>query len=386
VARESAAFSRVQQCAAAAQGRDGVCAGFSVLVRLAGKDRKRRSRAWQDQVGGNMRKLILAAASVAALALAGPAPAAEPIVIKFSHVVAPDTPKGQAALKFKELAEKYTNGRVKVEVYPNSQLYKDKDELEALQLGAVQMLAPSNSKFGPIGIKQFEVFDLPYILPDLKSVRKVTDGPLGARLLKQLDDKGMTGLAYWDNGFKQMSANKKLVSPADYKGLKFRIQSSKVLEAQFRALGAVPRVMAFSEVYQALKTGAVDGEENTWSNIYTQKMDEVQKYITNTNHGYIGYVVVVNKKFWDGLPADIRGECTQAMKEATAFGNSRSAKDNEDALEEIKKSGKSEIITLTPEQDAAMRKALEPVYKEVASRVGQPLIDEFIKETRSTTN
>jgi C4-dicarboxylate-binding protein DctP len=334
-----------------------------------------------------MRTLILAAASVVALVVAGPASAQSPIVIKFSHVVASDTPKGKAADKFKELAEKYTNGKVKVEVYPNSTLYKDKEELEALQLGAVQMLAPSNSKFGPIGIKEFEVFDLPYILPDLKTLRKVTDGPLGGRLLKLLDSKGMTGLAYWDNGFKQMSANKKLIAPADYKGLKFRIQSSKVLEAQFRTLGAIPQVMAFSEVYQALQTGVVDGQENTWSNIYTQKMHEVQKYITTTNHGYIGYVVVVNKKFWDGLPADIRDELSKAMKESTEFGNGQSARENDDALEAIKKTGKSEIITLTPEQDEAMRKAMMPVYKEVASRVGQPLIDEFLKETgRSPMN
>src|SRR6201995_4109296 len=338
--------------------------------------------------GGNMRKFIMAAASLAALALHGPASATgSPIVIKFSHVVASDTPKGKAADKFKELAEKYTDGKVKVEVYPNSTLYKDKEELEALQHGAVQMLAPSNSKFGPIGIKEFEVFDLPYILPDLKTLRKVTDGPLGARLLKLLDNKGMTGLAYWDNGFKQMSANKKLIEPSDYKGLKFRIQSSKVLEAQFRSLGAIPQVMAFSDVYQALQTGVVDGQENTWSNIYTQKMHEVQKYMTTTNHGYIGYVVVVNKKFWDGLPADIRDYLSKAMKEATEFGNNQSAKENDDALEAIKKSGKSEIITLTPEQDEAMRKAMMPVYKEVASRVGQPLIDEFLKETgRSPMN
>ena len=332
-----------------------------------------------------MRKLILAA-SIAAFAFVGPAAADAPIVIKFSHVVATNTPKGQAAEKFKELAEKYTAGKVKVEVYPNSQLYKDKEELEALQLGAVQMLAPSNSKFGPIGVKEFEVFDLPYILPDIATLRKVTDGPLGAKLLKLLEPKGMTGLAYWDNGFKELSANKKLLAPADYRGVKFRIQSSKVLEAQFRSLGAIPQVMAFSEVYQALQTGVVDGQENTWSNMYTQKMHEVQKYITQTNHGYIGYVVVTNKKFWDGLPADIRAQCEKAMKEATAFGNSQSQKENDDALAEIKKSGKSEIITLTPEQDAAMRKAMEPVYKDVANRVGQGLIDEFLKETRGATN
>src|SRR5580698_7061115 len=329
-----------------------------------------------------MRHLILAAASVAALALVGPVSAADsPIVLKFSHVVASDTPKGAAAEKFKELAEKYTDGKVKVEIYPNSTLYKDKEELEALQLGAVQMLAPSNSKFGPIGVKEFEVFDLPYILPDLATLRKVTDGPLGARLLKLLDSKGMTGLAYWDNGFKEMTANKKLIAPADYKGVKFRIQSSKVLEAQFRALGSIPQVMAFGEVYQALQTGVVDGQENTWSNIYTQKMHEVQKYATVTNHGYIGYVVVVNKKFWDGLPADIRTQLDKAMKEATEYGNGQSAKENDEALDAIKKSGKTEIITLTPDQDMAMRKAMEPVYKDVASRVGQPLIDEFIKET-----
>jgi C4-dicarboxylate-binding protein DctP len=328
-----------------------------------------------------MRKLILAAASIAALSMVGPAAAEGPIVIKFSHVVASDTPKGKAADKFKELAEKYTDGKVKVEVYPNSTLYKDKEELEALQLGAVQMLAPSNSKFGPIGIREFEVFDLPYILPDTKTLRKITEGALGAKLLKLLDAKGMTGLAYWDNGFKQMSANKKLLTPADYKGLKFRIQSSKVLEAQFRALGAIPQVMAFGEVYQALQTGVVDGQENTWSNIYTQKMHEVQKYATVTNHGYIGYVVVVNKKFWDGLAPDIRGQLEKAMKEATEFGNSQSAKENEDALEAIKKVGKTEIITLTADQDEAMRKAMMPVYKDVASRVGQPLIDEFLKET-----
>jgi C4-dicarboxylate-binding protein DctP len=334
-----------------------------------------------------MHKSIWATAVVAALALAGPAAAQAPIVIKFSHVVAADTPKGKAAEKFKELAEKYTAGKVKVEVYPNSTLYKDKEELEALQLGAVQMLAPSNSKFGPIGIKEFEVFDLPYILPDLATLRKVTDGPLGARLLKLLDSKGMTGLAYWDNGFKQMSANKKLVAPSDYKGLKFRIQSSKVLEAQFRTLGAIPQVMAFSDVYQALQTGVVDGQENTWSNMYTQKMHEVQKYATVTNHGYIGYVVVVNKKFWDGMPADIREQCAKAMKEATEFGNSQSAKENEDARGDIKKAGKTEIVTLTAEQNEAMRKAMMPVYKEVVNRVGQPLIDEFMKETgRSPIN
>jgi C4-dicarboxylate-binding protein DctP len=333
-----------------------------------------------------MRNLLLAAVAAALIVAPGAASAQQPILIKFSHVVAPDTPKGKGAEKFKELAEKYTNGKVKVEVYPNSTLYKDKEELEAMQLGAVQMLAPSNSKFGPIGVKEFEVFDLPFVIPNLAALRKVTEGPIGKKMLHLLDAKGMVGLAYWDNGFKQMSANKPLRVPADYKGLKFRIQSSKVLEAQFRSLGAIPQVMAFSEVYQALQTGVVDGQENTPSNMYTQKMHEVQKYTTLTNHGYIGYVVVVNKPFWDGLPADIRGQLEKAMAESTTYANTISAQENDEALEAIKKSGKTTIIVPTGEEMAAMRKAMEPIYDDMGKRVGKQLIDDVVKTVNATTN
>src|SRR6476620_8287313 len=332
-----------------------------------------------------MKRIAMIVGAAVSLALATPALAQSPIVIKFSHVVAPNTPKGKGSLKFQELAEKYTNGKVKVEVYPNSQLYKDNEELQALQLGSVQMLAPSLAKFGPLGVREFEVFDFPYILPDKAALRKVTDGALGKKLMGLLGAKGITGLAYWDNGFKDMSANKKLLMPADFRGLKMRIQSSKVLEAQMRALGAIPQVMAFSEVYQALATGVVDGTENPPSNEYTQKMHEVQKYTTHSAHGYVGYAVITNKKFWDGLPADVRASLTKAMQEATDFTNQIAQKENDDARDEIRKSGKSQILTLTAEQKAAWHKALEPVYKEMESRVGKQILAEFEKEVKSVT-
>mgnify|MGYP003619731509 FL=1 len=303
-----------------------------------------------------------------------------PIVIKFSHVVATDTPKGQAAERFKQLAEKATNGKVKVELYPNSQLYKDKEELEALQLGAVQMLAPSLAKFGPLGVKEFEAFDLPYIFPTKTALYNVTEGEIGKSLLKKLEPKGITGLAYWDNGFKVMSANKPLHNPADFKGLKMRIQSSKVLDAQMRALGANPQVLAFSEVYQALQTGVVDGTENPPSNMYTQKMHEVQKHVTVSNHGYLGYAVIVNKKFWDGLPPDIRGQLEKAMREATTFEKAIAQRDNDQALEAIKKAGKTQIYTLTVQEQAEWRKALAPVQKAMEGRIGKDLISAINKE------
>jgi C4-dicarboxylate-binding protein DctP len=260
---------------------------------------------------------------------------------------------------------------VKIEVYPNSTLFKDGEEMEALQLGSVQMLAPSVAKFGPLGVREFEVFDLPFIFGSYDELHRVTEGPVGAALFKKLESKGIVGLAYWDNGFKDMSANRSIRGPGDYKGLKMRIQSSKVLGDQMKALGAIPQVMAFSEVYQALQTGVVDGTENPPSNFYTQKMHEVQKFLALTNHGYLGYAVIVNKKFWDGLPPDIRTTLEGAMKDATTYANDIAKKENDDALEAVKKSGKTEILTLTADERAALKKALQPVHKENESRVGK---------------
>ena len=302
-------------------------------------------------------------------------------VIKFSHVVAVDTPKGKAAEFFAKRAGELTMGKVKVEVYANSTLYKDKEEMEALQLGAVQMLAPSLAKFGPLGVKEFEAFDLPYIFDNTAELHKVTQGPLGASLLGKLDPKGIKGLAFWDNGFKSFSANKPLKAPADFRGQKMRIQSSKVLESQMRALGALPQVMAFSEVYQALQTGVVDGTENPHSNLFTQKMFEVQKHMTLTEHGYLGYAVITNKKFWDALPADIRGQLETAMKEATVYANKIAQEENDSALEKIKASGKTQIYALTAAERTELKKALVKTHTDMASRIGKETIDAIYKET-----
>jgi len=330
-------------------------------------------------MGRTLSSLFAAAALLVAGAQAGRAEA--PIVIKFSHVVADGTPKGRGALKFKELAEAALPGRVVVEVYPNSQLYKDKEEIEALQLGAVQMLAPSMSKFGPLGVREFEALDLPFILKDEAGYKAVTEGEVGRALLARLEPKGIKGLAFWDNGFEMMFANKALRTPEDFKGLKMRIQSSKVLDAQMRALGAIPQVMAFSEVYQALQTGVVDGTEGTPSNFYTQKYADVQKFLTLSNHNHLSYAVIVNKAFWDGLPGDVRDALDKAMKESTVYVNGIAKAENEDALAKIKASGKTTIVELTDEQKATWIKAVAPVYADMASRVGQETIDAVAKAT-----
>jgi C4-dicarboxylate-binding protein DctP len=327
-----------------------------------------------------MKRMIVALSAVFALAqfaLAGPAPAQSPIIIKFSHVVSPDAPKGKAAMVFKELAEKYTNGKVKVEVYPNSSLYKDKEELEALQLGSVQILAPSISKFGPLGVKEFDVFDLPFLMSDDARARQMLASPMMGDLNKKLEAKSVLPLAYWDNGAHVYTANRPLIKPEDFRGLKMRIQGSKVLDAVARELGAIPQIMAFSELYQALQTGVVDGEDNVPSNVLTQKFYEVQKDLTVSYHGRLTYALVTNKKFWDGLPPDVRAPLTQAVKESTDFFNKTAAQDNADALEKIKASGKIQVHVLTDCEREAWIAKLMPVHKEMQSRFGKDFIEKI---------
>jgi C4-dicarboxylate-binding protein DctP len=311
----------------------------------------------------------------------GSATAAEPsIVIKFSHAAAIGTPKSLAIEEFKRLAEQRTQGRVRVDVYPNSTLYKDKEELEALQMGAVQMLAPTLSKFGTLGIREFEVFDLPYLFADRAALARITRGPIGQQLFAILEQKGIKGLAYWDNGFKMMSANKPIRVPADMRGLKIRIQGSKVLDEQMRTLGANPQVMSFSEMSQALQSGVVDGAENPPLNFFSQKVFEVQKHLCVTNHGYLGFAVITNKRFWDKLPADIRTALEKSIEDAGRLNDSLIDKESAKAMDAIRKSGKTEIYHPSAAELKLWKDALLPVHKKMESRIGAKLLEQVYKD------
>ncbi len=321
-----------------------------------------------------MRRFWIWAAAAAAFAFAPVAASAQqPIIIKFSHVVADATPKGQAAIKFKEVAEQLLPGKVKVEVYPNSQLFGDAKEVEALLLGDVHFIAPSLSKFEKF-TKVLQVYDLPFLFADMQAVDKFQDGKVGQDMLKSMEKKGLLGLNYWHNGLKQLSANKPLLAPEDAKGVKFRVQSSDVLVSQFQAVNANPQKLAFSEVYQALQTGAVDGQENTWSNAYSQKYQEVQSDFTESNHGLLDYMVVTNAKWWNGLSPEIREGLTKAMKEATAVNNKVADDLNKEAKAKIAAS-KAKIHELTPEQRKKWQQAMEPVWKKFEKEIGPDVID-----------
>ncbi|OFR46751.1 C4-dicarboxylate ABC transporter, partial [Pseudomonas sp. HMSC066A08] len=281
--------------------------------------------------------------------------------------------KGQGALLFKKLVEERLPGKVKVEVYPNSSLFGDGKEMEALLLGDVQIIAPSLAKFEQY-TKKLQIFDLPFLFDNIQAVDRFQQSPQGKELLTSMQDKGITGLGYWHNGMKQLSANKPLREPKDARGLKFRVQASKVLEEQFKAVRANPRKMSFAEVYQGLQTGVVNGTENPWSNIYSQKMHEVQKYITESDHGVLDYMVITNTKFWNGLPEDVRGVLAKTMDEVTVEVNKQAEALNQGDKQRIVEAKTSEIIELTPEQRAEWRKAMQPVWKKFEGEIGADLI------------
>ena len=327
------------------------------------------------------KKLLLSAAVIAAM---GSKLIGAEYVLKFSHVVSENTPKGQAAKFFEKRLEELSKGRIDVQVYPNSQLYKDKEVLKALKLNSVQMACPSFSKFTKT-VPQLALFDLPFLFRDMNHVHKVEDGEVGQKLKNLVAKKGFVVLDYWDNAFKQLTNNKRpLLMPQDAKGLKFRIMSSKVLEEQFKAVGASPQVMPFSEVYSALQQGVIDGQENTNSNIYTKKFYEVQKYMTVSNHGYLGYLVVMSKKFYNSLPKDLQEAVKQAMKEATAKERELAKKLDKEQFAKIeeyaKKTGKLKIDKLNQEQIAAWKKVMSSIYPKFydKDKIGKDLIEAAI--------
>lgn len=329
-----------------------------------------------------MRYLAICLALIG-LVFTAPAANAEPIKIKFSHVVAANTPKGQGALMFQKLVEERLAGKVVVEVYPSSQLFDDNKVMQALLLGDVQIAAPSLSKFNKF-TKKLQVFDLPFLFDDIDAVDRFQSGPVGKALLTSIESKGYKGLAYWHNGMKQLSANKPLRAPEDANGLKFRIQQSDVLLEQFRALEANPQKMAFSEVYNALQTGVVDGQENTWSNIYSKKFFEVQSHFSETNHGVIDYLVVTNAKFWDGLPDDIRGELDKALAEATAHANGIAREKAESDRKKVVDSGATEILSLSKDELKAWRKAMKPVWQKFEDDIGKDVIDAALASNKTS--
>ncbi len=321
-----------------------------------------------------MRFITLAAAALAFVVSGATAQAADPIVIKFSHVVAENTPKGQMGNKFKELIDQRLGGKVVVEVYPNSQLFNDDTVLPAMLLGDVQLAAPSLSKFGKY-TSQLPVFDLPFLFKDIQAAERFQQGAAGQKLLMSMEDKGLLGLGFLHNGLKQLSANRPLRVPADAAGLKFRIQTSDVLAAQFEAVDATPLKKPFSEVFTLLQTNAIDGQENTWSNIYSQKFHEVQEYITESNHGLIDYLVVTSANFWKGLPDDIRAEVKKALDEAIAFGNKVALDKATSDRQRIIESGRSKIIELSDAERAQWVEAMKPVWKKFEGDIGADLIE-----------
>jgi C4-dicarboxylate-binding protein DctP len=340
-----------------------------------------RRRAFTALLGNSL--LFAAQGFVAMCISVSQAHAQTPIVIQFSHVVTADTAKGRAALKFKELAEQRTNGRVRIEVYPNSQLYKDREEMDALRLGAVQMLAPSLSKLAGVGGTDFEAFDLPFLFQDHAAYRRVVDGAIGAELLHRLEAKDIKGLAYWDNGFKVFTANRSLQTVQDFKGLKIRVQASKTLVKQMQRMGADPSISPLINVFEALRMGKLDGEENTPVNVASQRLHEVQSHLTVSNHGYLAYAVIVNKAFWDKLPVDIRITLEAAMRDTTAFVNSIAEAENTKALERIRASGKLSIYTPGAQELDQWRKLLDPVSLAAQSGIRPELVKAIQAVTRA---
>jgi C4-dicarboxylate-binding protein DctP len=335
---------------------------------------KKDLRVWDEM---NQQKCNISFVSILILIMLGACsdqPADKTYVIKFSHVVAANTPKGLAAELFKQKVDDRLNGKVVVEIYPSSQLMSDDDSIEALAFNEIQMTAVSASKYNRY-TKKLQVFDLPFLFDDMDAVERFFKHTEGQKLLSVLQDKGFTGLGFWPNGLKQLSANTPLMIPTDAAGLKFRIQDSDVLEAQFLAINANPQKLAFGEVYQALQVGTIDGQDNTWSNIYSEKFYEVQDHITETNHNMLAYIWMVNTEFWQGLPQHTRDELTVIVDEVNAAVMTMAVDINESDREKIVEKNPEKIIILSAEQLAQWRSAMNPVWDQFRDEIGEELIN-----------
>jgi C4-dicarboxylate-binding protein DctP len=317
---------------------------------------------------------LIATAALSAMLVTGSALANDPIKIKFAHVVAENTPKGQMAIKFKELVAERLGGKVVVEVFPSSQLFGDNKVLEAMLLGDVQMAAPALSKFDRY-THQLQIFDLPFLFKDMAAVEKFQKSDKGQELLKSIEKKGLIGLGYLHNGLKQMSANKPLKVPADAKGLKFRIMTSDVLAAQFQAIDAVPLKKPFSEVFTLLQTKAIDGQENTYSNNFSQKFFEIQSHMTETNHGLLDYMVVTSKEFWMSVPEDIRPELKAVIDEAIVYGNKVALEKDLEDKQKIIDSKRTTIVEISEADRALWVEAMKPVWAKFEKEIGKDMID-----------
>jgi C4-dicarboxylate-binding protein DctP len=332
-----------------------------------------------------MRKQLIGLAVTAALAVSATPVLANcdpgEIVIKFSHVTNTDKhPKGIAASLLEKRVNEEMNGKACMQVFPNSTLYDDKKVLEAMLNGDVQLAAPSLSKFEKF-TKKFRIFDLPFVFEDVDAVDRFQNSADGEKLLNSMKRRGLKGVAFWHNGMKQMSANRPLIKPEDAKGLKFRVQASDVLVAQFEQLGASPQKMSFKEVYGGLQTKVIDGQENTWSNIYGKKFFEVQDGVTETNHGILDYLVVTSTKWWDGLPDDVRSQLATILKEVTATRNAESTKVNNANKQNIINAG-GVVRTLTPEQRQLWVEAMKPVWKKFEKDIGADLMEAALKSNK----
>jgi len=331
------------------------------------------------------RRWLQTAAATALTTLSQPSLSAPAMTIRLSHVVARDTPKGMALERFRSLVEERSQNRIRVQIYPQGQLYGDHDEMQALQLGAVDMVAPSLSKFGPIGFPEFELFDLPFLFDSVEAVRRLTRGTIGRTLLQGLNRQRLMGLGFFDNGFKHMSANKPLLEPRDFRGLRMRIQGSRVIAQQMRSWGALPVVLPFSETRRALETGVVDGTENPVSNFWTQGMQAVQSDLSLTGHGYLGYAVVTHQRFWDNLPPKDRNLVQGALDDALVFGNEIADAQNDKALAALHLTGAANIHNPSPAQSQMLKKASAPVHAELATRIGPDWLNTVQNALRKTS-